>query len=354
MSNKFDEVRAETLAKQACVVCICETWLTDRSNNNCFQIDDYSAYFSHRSSTKKLWGGGVAIYVHHDIVCQPVAYEANSETINVCAVTIGCKNDPLLIVSVYRSPEATYEDTKRFCTSLNRVIVKFNKLLIVGDFNPLCWPRAFRLISQLATEHNLHQLVTFAMREQSILDLIYVSHHYYTAIVEDLPPVASADHHMIIITLKDFFKQRLQKQYSIIDYAKLDQILVRVNWHSYFLGCYCVDNYADVLTNVLLDAIHQCTHVRSACRRPRLPKYIVPLLQKKKRTWTFYKNSGNISSYLTAQRTAQAAIHQYRRNCEVKLVYSNNRKAFFAHVNRNIKSEPSNIALSVNSVVLSD
>ena len=36
------------------------------------------------------------------------------------------------------------------------------------------------------------------------------------------------------------------------------------------------------------------------------------------------------------------------------MVYSNNRKAFFAHVNRNIKSEPSNIALSVNGVFLSD
>ena len=192
MSNKFAEVRAEALAKQAGVVCICETWLSDRSNNNCFQIDGYSAYFSHRSSTKKLRGGGVAIYVHHDIVCQPVACEANSETINVCAVTIGCKDVPLLIVSVYRSPEATYEDTKRFCTSLDQVIVKFNKLLTVGDFNPLCWPRAFRLISQLATEHNLHQLVTFPTRKQSILDLVYVSHHYYTAIEEDiilpLPP----------------------------------------------------------------------------------------------------------------------------------------------------------------------
>ena len=68
----------------------------------------------------------------------------------------------------------------------------------------------------------------------------------------------------------------------------------------------------------------------------------------------FYKNFGDISSYLAARRTAQAAIRQYRCNCEAKLVYSNNRKAFFAHVNRNIKSEPSNIALNVNSVVLSD
>ena len=180
-------MRAEALAKQAGVVCICETWLSHRSNNNCFQIDGYSAYFSHRSSTKKLWGGGVAIYVHHDIVCQPVACEANSGTINVCAETIGCKDGPLLIVSVYRSPEATYEDTKMFYTSLDQVIVKFNKLLIVGDFNPLCCPRAFKLISQLATEHNLHQLVIFPTRKKLILDSVYVSHHYYTAIVEDLP-----------------------------------------------------------------------------------------------------------------------------------------------------------------------
>ena len=172
--------------------------------------------------------------------------------------------------------------------------------------------------------------------------------------MEDLHLVASADHHMIIITLKDCFELRLQKQYSIIDYAKIDQILGQVNWHSYFLGCYSVDDYAYELTSVLLDAIHQCTFVRSACRRPRLPKYFVFLLRKKKKAWTFYKNSGDILSYLTARRTAQTAICQYRRNCENKLVYSNNRKAFFAHVNRNIRSEPSNITLNVNGVVLSD
>ena len=125
----------------------------------------------------------------------PVACEANRETINVCAITIGCIDGPLLIVSVYRSPEAINEDTKWFGTSLNQVIVKFNKLMIVGDFNPLYWPRAFRLISQLATEHNLHQLITFLTWKHSILDLVYESHHYYTAIVEDHPPVASADHH---------------------------------------------------------------------------------------------------------------------------------------------------------------
>ena len=131
-------------------------------------------------------------------------------------------------------------------------------------------------------------------------------------------------------------------------------MLRQVNWHSYFLGYYSVDDYADVLTNVLLVAFHQCTYVRLAYRRPRQLKYIVSLLRKKKRAWTFYKNSGDISSYLTARRTAQAAVRQYRLNCEAKLVYSDNRKAFFAHVNRNINSKSSNMFLSVNDVVLSD
>ena len=78
---------------------------------NCFQVDGYSAYFSRRSSAEKLRGRRVVIYDHHDIVCQPVTCEASSETINVCAVTVGCNDGPLLIVSVYRSPKATYEDT---------------------------------------------------------------------------------------------------------------------------------------------------------------------------------------------------------------------------------------------------
>ena len=115
-----------------------------------------------------------------------------------------------------------------------------------------------------------------------------------------------------------------------------------------------MDDYDDVLTNVLLDATHQCTYVKSACRRSRQPKYIVSLLRKRKRAWTFYKNYGDIASYRTARHTAQAVIRQYRRNCEAKLVYPNNRKAFFAHVKKNIKREPSHIALSVNDVVSPD
>ena len=69
-----------------------------------------------------------------------------------------------------------------------------------------------------------------------------------------------------------------------------------------------MDDYDDVLTNVLLDATHQCTYVKSAWCRSRQPKYIVSLLRKRKRAWTFYKNYGDIASYLTAQHTAQAVI----------------------------------------------
>ena len=48
-----------------------------------------------------------------------------------------------------------------------KLLLRLTNLLIVGDFNPLCWSRAFRLISQLATEHNLHQLVTFPTRKKN-------------------------------------------------------------------------------------------------------------------------------------------------------------------------------------------
>ena len=50
------------------------------------------------------------------------------------------------------------------------------------------------------------------------------------------------------------------------------------------------------------------------------------------RAWRTSIQSGVTAPFKVASRTAKAALRQYRRCEELRLIYSNNRKVFFSHV----------------------
>ena len=76
-------------------------------------------------------------------------------------------------------------------------------------------------------------------------------------------------------------------------------------------------------------AVADCTSFKRTGLSPRLPKHIAKLLRTKRRLWTKAKCTGDYMAYYTATKIAKSAIRIHRRNQEWKLVYANNKKAFF-------------------------
>ena len=100
-----------------------------------------------------------------------------------------------------------------------------------------------------------------------------------------------------------------------VDYAKLNCALNLIDWTVAFNGCAVTDDYAALFTNLVLDAVNKCSAIVPLFRRPRLPKHFVVLLRVKKRAWTSYLRTRDMSAFKAASRTARVALRQHRR-CE--------------------------------------
>ena len=106
----------------------------------------------------------------------------------------------------------------------------------------------------------------------------------------------------------------------------------------FFQGCSNVNEYADRFTNELCSAIHAATSYRRKFICERLPKFFVHLLQAKKNAWRHARYSGDYSAYKAARRVIKAAIRQFRRSQEDRIVNSNNRQMFYSYVRNKLGS----------------
>ena len=59
----------------------------------------------------------------------------SNDAFNICVTSFGHRLDKVLVMSVYRAPWATRDDTKEMCDYTDRLAVCFHKIIITGDFN---------------------------------------------------------------------------------------------------------------------------------------------------------------------------------------------------------------------------
>ena len=65
---------------------------------------------------------------------------------NICVAFIGNGACLTVIIVVYRAPWAKFDDTKKFFSALDSIIIKHDRVILVGDFNiPATEPGAFLL-----------------------------------------------------------------------------------------------------------------------------------------------------------------------------------------------------------------
>ena len=172
--------------------------------------------------------------------------------------------------------------------------------------------------------------------------------------VEHLPPIASSDHdaQLWYVTLPAL--QRHRNLHRHVDYAKLNCALSLIDWKVAFKGCAVSDDYAVRFTNLVLDAVNKCSAYLPLFRLPQLPKHIVVLLRVKRREWTSYLRTRDMSAFKAANRTARAALRQYRRCEEMRLIYSLDRHRFFKYINYKTGIGTKSIHICKNDVVLTD
>jgi galactose mutarotase-like enzyme len=72
------------------------------------------------------------------------------------------------------------------------------------------------------------------------------------------------------------------------------------------------------------------------------------LLRAKHKAWVTAKLTGDKTPFITARRTAKAAIRAYHRNTEQRLIYANDKSAFFSYIYNKTKEPHATINLNID------
>ena len=118
------------------VICLQESWLSDKDNYNIFKINDYNLYkkdFEENCSTH----GGLVVYIRKEICVSKVEPIFNKYTYEGMVVTVKTQNNKKVkLINIYRPPRDSFDDfINDYIPTISDKIKDANEVIITGDFN---------------------------------------------------------------------------------------------------------------------------------------------------------------------------------------------------------------------------
>ena len=161
----IEDLKNNTQMRNAHVICLSETWLTENDNLEDLVIDGYTL-----ETLNVGRGRGVAMYIQNSVDYSVLPILSN-ECDTLAIRTYGATN--MLIAVVYKPPDTRYG---MFCTEMSNItaqteLLETDHAVFVGDFNidlmkdPTLVPRVFRSYFQAISEPTT--------ANQTLLDHIY-------------------------------------------------------------------------------------------------------------------------------------------------------------------------------------
>ena len=194
-------------------IFITETWLTSRSSLTLYNKSRYTSFRSVRNNSR---GGGALVFIQNEIALTHISTVVTcNNSYNVRAAFILLDARRFLLLSVYRSPGSSTNDTKDMCNFIDFYMQPYH-ILMASDFNFsfMQWVSSAdhcddshceRLLRTLFFEHHLVQVVVKPTRGKSILGLMLVLEMLTVDSIEYLPPIAGSDHETQMLCI--FFSQ---------------------------------------------------------------------------------------------------------------------------------------------------
>jgi hypothetical protein len=164
---------------------------------------------------------------------------------------------------------ATTQDTKDMCHDIDKLLTKFSRKIVMGDFNlpKVDWlankwsddskEGALRL---LAAEHGLSQMARQPTRQAAILDLVFASPSFCDISVTVVPPLANSDHYGQLISVALPSAAIQGNVYPQIKYEEVAQKLSCVDWPTAFASCKTTNELARTFMSIMNQAIFASTH----------------------------------------------------------------------------------------------
>lgn len=205
LNNEQENVSRLLREKNLDVFLLTETWLTnitaDEELKKAFSPD----YVFYHKSEEVIKRKGVAIIVSRRLESEPVEGLPTTETFQYVAIKLKRKEwtQHVLIINVYRPPEAFTPFLNEFKRFLEEVIKRDEEVILTGDFNIPNSPK----FEDLLREKKLNQLVTDATHKKgNILDLV-ISHinkfHIFDLRVDNGDASLKTDHYPVYFSIME-------------------------------------------------------------------------------------------------------------------------------------------------------
>nr|XP_061839065.1 uncharacterized protein LOC133621161 isoform X1 [Nerophis lumbriciformis]XP_061839075.1 uncharacterized protein LOC133621161 isoform X1 [Nerophis lumbriciformis] len=115
-------------------LCVTETWLRagESAPLNELLPSECSYFNSPRPSGRK--GGGLAVVFKNDFKCRQIRLQSSFSSFELCMFELGL-SDVVLCAVIYRPPKYHKDFITDFSEFLAEILPKYDRVLIVGDFN---------------------------------------------------------------------------------------------------------------------------------------------------------------------------------------------------------------------------
>ena len=204
---KFDEICTIASTIKPDIFSFCETWLSDKIDDQNISIPGYSTLLRHDRATRR--GGGVCVYCRDEVLCSEVQ-GINTPPSCIEGVWMALPESKLVVLTAYVPPNLTSSQHKcileYIISQTDTALEMFPEpnFMIIGDLNNLP-------TEALEMTLGLRQIIEEPTRRESILDKVLMENNLCE---KYLPPaigpcIGNADHQVI------FLKPRVENLRSI-------------------------------------------------------------------------------------------------------------------------------------------
>ncbi|CAG4996202.1 unnamed protein product [Parnassius apollo] len=234
---KFDLFLLEVNTHKPAFILISETHLHSGIDDSLININGYTLFRLDRRERK---GGGVAMYVAHDVNNVPVISKVNkiyyNSLVEALWLDIHYGYLDLLLACVYRPPSNVLTSADEILLNTIEKVASKQTVIIAGVFNlpNIKWPldnltghnKLCESFVAMYSNSNLNQLVTHITRKrnnaESLLDLILCNDETLITDIKYLPPIGKSDHLVILASMQIINNDSKVPIIKIFDFYKAD------------------------------------------------------------------------------------------------------------------------------------
>ncbi|XP_042149947.1 uncharacterized protein LOC121838037 [Ixodes scapularis] len=277
-------------------MCVTETWLHDGILDCEFTPPNYNVVRCDRSSR----GGGVALFFKSGISFSVLPCLPNTESL-WCKVQLD--KFVLVIGAVYRAPSSGLQTIFDIYDYIHKYNLANFRLILLGDFNApdINWETLVvgcrdrdicDALVDIAVSFDLDQVVKTCTRDNSVLDLVFLTHSianlgYDCEVVEGI-----SDHKAVLVSLNIRVKRSNPEFVTFLDFNRADDVSI-IDELSFYFDDFCaisLDADVNTLLRYFNSLIEKCinkfvpvTRKKKNPAHPWITREVLQLMRQTKR-----------------------------------------------------------------------